>query len=145
LFRLASSKIAQNETGDSRKMRLQARLVGFTLLILPSIGFSAAFVVLWPKPVSPILAGMAMLAMFGAMLFLCTGARPEIALQMQKAIFLGAGIFGAAYVALALKYRNSASAFSLASAITAAMLGVGALGSLIIIRSSQRRKTNTKG
>lgn len=71
-------------------MRLQARLVGFTLLILPSIGCSAAFVVLWPKPLSPILAGIAMLCSFGAMLFFCIGAPPEIALQMQKAIFLGA-------------------------------------------------------
>ena len=125
-------------------MRLQARLVGFTVLILPSIGFAVAFVVLWPKPVAPILSAVAMLGTFGAMLFFVTGAPPELALQMQKAIFLGAGVFGTGYVALALKYRNTASAFSSASAIAAAMLGLGALGSFLITRSSQQRKTNTK-
>lgn len=126
-------------------MRLQTRLIGFTLLMIPAGGCAAAFVVLWPKPVSPILAGIAMLGTFGAMLLFCSGAPPDIALQMQKAIFLGAVVFGVGYLALAFKYRHAAHAFSRSCSITAVMLGLGALGSYFVVRSSRQRQIDTKG
>ena len=120
------------------------KLVPSCALILLSVGLAAAFSVLWPKPVSVILAGTSLLCVFGALLALSVVAKPEYAPQAQKAIFLTSGCFGLAFAGLAWKYRASAPAFSSASLIALAMLCFGALATFFFIRSNAVRKASLK-
>jgi hypothetical protein len=120
------------------------KLVGSSVLILLSVGLAAAFLVLWPEPVSIILAGISLLCVFGSLLVLCKAARWEYALQAQRAIFLTAGCFGLAFAGLAWKYRDSAPAFSSASLNATAMVGFGAFATFLIIRSNRERKASLK-
>jgi hypothetical protein len=64
------------------------KLVPSSALILLSVGLAAAFSVLWPRPVSVILAGTSLICAFGALLALCVVAKAEYAPQAQKAILL---------------------------------------------------------
>jgi len=116
------------------------KLVGSSVLILLSVGLAAAFLMLWPRSVSLILAGTSLLCDFGALLFLCRAARWEYALQVQRVILLASGCFGLAFAGLAWKYHHSARAFSSASLIALAMLCFGALAAFLILRSSEERK-----
>ena len=120
------------------------KLLGSSILILLSVGLTAAFLVFWPRPASVILAGTSLLSVFGAVLVLCREAKRDYALQAQKAIFLTSGCFGLAFAGLAWKYRDSAPVFSSASLIVVAMLCVGALATFLIIRSNEERKTSLK-
>ena len=120
------------------------KLIGPSVLILLSIGLAAAFLMLWPRPLSIILAGTSLLCVFGALLALCRAAGREYALQARKAIFLTSGCFGFAFAGLAWKYRDSAPAFSSASLIAMAMLCFGALATFLIIRSNEERNASLK-
>ena len=120
------------------------KLGGSSALILLSGGLAALFLVLWPRPVSVILAGTSLLCVFGALLVLCGAARPEYALRAQRAIFLTSGCFGLGFAGLAWKYRASAPAFSSASLIALAMLCFGALATFFLIRSIEGRKASLK-
>ncbi len=120
------------------------KLVGSSVLILLSGGLATGFLVLWPRPVSVILAGTSLLCVFGALLALCGAAKPEYALQARKAIFLTSGCFGLAFAGLAWKYRASAPAFSSASLIAVAILCFGALATFFFIRSIEERKASLK-
>ena len=120
------------------------KLVGSSVLILLSVGLAVSFLVLWPGPMSVILAGTSVLCVFGALLALCQAAKWEYALQAQRAIFLAAGCFGLAFAGLAWKYRDSAPAFSSASLIAIAMLCFGAFATFLIVRSNRARKTSLK-
>lgn len=118
------------------------KLVPSSVLIFLSVGLAAAFSVLWPRPVSVILAGTSLLCAFGALLALCALAKPEYAPQAQKAIFLTSGCFGLGFAGLAWKYRASAPAFSSASLIALAMLCFGALATFFFIRSNAERNAS---
>lgn len=120
------------------------KLVGSSALLILSVGLAAAFLVLWPRPVSVILAGTSLLCVFGALLALCGAAKPEYAPQAKKAIFLTSGCFGLAFAGLAWKYRASTPAFSSASLIALAMLCFGALATFFFIRSNEERKASLK-
>ncbi len=111
------------------------KLAILSALVLISIGLAVAFLALWPRPASLILAGIALLCDFGALLVPGKAAGREYALKARKAIFLAAGCFGVALVGLAWKYRKTAPAFSSASLIAAVLLCFGALGTFFIVRS----------
>ena len=120
------------------------KLFGSSVLILLSVGLAAAFLVLWPKPVSVVLAGISLLCGFAALLVFCRAAGRGYALLVRRAIFLASGSFGLALVGLAWKYRQSAPTFSSASLFTAAMLSLGAVATFLITRSFDPRKINLK-
>ncbi len=83
------------------------KLVGFSVLIILSVGLAAAFLVLWPRPMSMMLAGVSQLCCFGALLVLCTAAGREYALQAQRAIFLTSGCFGLAFMGPSLEISRA--------------------------------------
>jgi hypothetical protein len=114
------------------------KFAGSAVLVVLSVGLAAAFIVLWPKPVSVVLAGMSLLCGFGALLAFCRVAGRKYSLQAQRIIFLASGCFGLAFVGLAWKYREGSPAFSLASIIVASMLCLGALASYLIVRSASQ-------
>jgi hypothetical protein len=120
------------------------KLVPSSALILVSVGLAAAFSLLWPRPVSVILAGTSLLCAFAALLALSVVAKPEYVPQAQKAIFFTSGCFGLAFAGLAWKYRASAPAFSSASLIALAMLCFGALATFFFIRSNAGPKSSLK-
>ena len=99
---------------------------------------------LWPRPVSVILAGASLLCVFGALLALCGAARPEYALQAQRAIFLTLGCFGLGFASLAWKCRARAPAFSSAALIALAIQCFGALATFFYIRSNEECKAKLK-
>jgi hypothetical protein len=109
--------------------------MGASALLALSLGFAAAFLIQWPKPVSMVFAGTALLSGFGALLVFCKPAGREYALQARKAVFLASGCFGLAFIGLAWKYRETAPAFSLASLIAVALICLGAVTSFFITRS----------
>ena len=111
------------------------RFLGASLLILLSVGFAAAFIVRWPKPVSMVFAGISLLGAFGALLAFCKTGAHEYAHQARKAILLTSGCFGLAFIALALKYRAGAPALSLASLVAAVLLALGAFAAVLLTRS----------
>lgn len=120
------------------------KFVGSSVLVLLSVGFALAFLVLWPRPVSVMLAGISLLCGFGALLVFCSAAGWEYALQARRAIFLASGCFGLAFVGLAWKYRERTPAFSSASLLVTAMLCFGALATFLITRSIEERKAGLK-
>lgn len=119
--------------------KVSQTLAILSALVLISIGLAVAFLALWPRPASLILAGIALLCDFGALLVPSRAAGREYALKAQKAIFLVAGCCGVVFLGLTWKYRTAAPAFSLASLIAAALLGFGALATFFILRSTQTR------
>jgi|SRR5712664_4807091 len=123
---------------------VSSKLVCSSVLILLSVGLAASFLVLWPGPVSVILAGTSLLCVFGALLVLCRATKWEYALQAQRAIFLTAGCFGLAFAGLAWKYRDSAPAFSSASLIAMAMMCFGAFATFLIMRLNRERQASLK-
>jgi hypothetical protein len=114
------------------------------VLVLISVGLAAAFVVLWPRPASVVLAGISLLCGFGALLVFSGAAGRQYARQARRVIFLASGCFGLAFVGLAWKYRERAPAFSFASLITNAMLCFGALATFLITRSIEERSASLK-
>ena len=106
-----------------------------SFLVILSMGFAAAFIMQWPKPTAMVLAGISLLAGFGALLAFCKRGEHKYALQARKAIFITSGCFGLAFIALAWKQRQAAPAFSSASLVAAALLGLGAFAAFILTKS----------
>jgi hypothetical protein len=113
-------------------------LVIACVFVLLSIVLAAFFVVMWPKPMSIIVAGMSLLCGFGALLVFCRKAGGIYALQARMAIFLTSVCFGLAFVGLAWKYQKTEPALSSASLIAVALLCLGALATFFITRGASR-------
>ena len=116
------------------------KLVGSSVLLLLSGGSVAAFLVLWPRPVSLILAGISLLCVFSAVLVFLGAATREYALQVQRAIFLTFGSFGLAFAGLAWKYHARAPAFSWAALIALAIVCFGALATWFLCGQAKSAK-----
>ena len=111
------------------------KFVGPSVLVIFSVGLAVACLMLWPKPMSIILAGIAMLCDIGALLIFCNDAERALVNQARRAVFLASGSFGLAFLGLAWKYHKTASAFSSASLLAAGLLGLGAIATAVITRS----------
>jgi len=111
-----------------------AKLKGVSVLLVLSLGFTVAFLIQWPKPVSMVLAGAALVSGFGTLLVFCKPGGREYALLARNAIFFTSGCFGLAFVGLAWKYRETAPAFSLTSLIAVGLICLGAVISFFVSR-----------
>lgn len=123
---------------------VSGKLVASSALLLLSAGLTGAFLASWPKPMSLILARTSLLCVFGALLALCGAARPEYALQAERAIFLTSGCFGLGFAGLAWKYRARSPAFSWAALIALAIVCFGAVATFFYIRSNEEYKARLK-
>lgn len=115
---------------DSGKLR------GASVLLALSLGFAVAFLIQWPKPISMVFAGAALISGFGTLLVFCKSGGREYAIQARNAIFFASGCFGLAFLGLAWKYRETAPAFSLTSLVAVGLICFGAVVSFVILRST---------
>lgn len=117
------------------------RFLGPSILVALSVGLAVAFILLWPKPISVVLAGVAELCATATMLLLYIGARARGSriVLVKKAIFLPLGFFGLVFLALAWRYSKSSPAFSSASLISAGLIGLGAVAALFFTRLNEFR------
>lgn len=109
--------------------------------VLGIIAAALAFcsVALWPTPVAIILAGLSLLATFGALLVLCKATNWAFAEQVRRVIILVSGGYTLGFCALAWKYRATAPALSLASVIDVLVLLLATLAILMLTRSASVR------
>lgn len=113
------------------------KLRGASVLLAFSLGFAVTFIIQWPKPVSMVFAGTALISGFGTLLVFRKSGGREYALLARNAIFFASGCFGLAFVGLAWKYRETAPAFSLTSLIAVGLIFFGAVISFVILRSTK--------
>ncbi len=116
------------------------KLVSACAFLLLSGGMAVAFLMLWPRPVSVILAGTSLLCVFSAVLVFLGGATREYALLVRKAIFLTFVPFGLGFAGLACKYRARAPSLSCASVIALAIVCFGALATWFLCGQTKSAK-----
>ena len=113
------------------------RAVGVCVLLVLSGVLAAAFLALWPKPLSAVLAGAAGLCLTATLLVLYVWARQarqargQLA-QFRNAIILQPGLFALAFLGIAWKYYRVSPAFSSASLVSAGLFGLGAVTAFFI-------------
>ena len=107
-----------------------------------SIGFSIAFWVLRPKPISIVVGGISLLFLFAAMMVLCRGIGGEQMREARRVIFALAAALFCMFGALAWKYRQTDPALSSASLVTLAMPCLVALSALFFMRPSAKTQLN---
>ena len=118
------------------------RAVGLFVLLVLSAVSALAFLILWPKPISPILAGAAGLCLTASMLVLyiwamqTRQAREQLA-QFRKGIILQPVLFALAFLGIAWKYYRISPAFSSASLISAGLFSLGAAATFFFTRPNK--------
>lgn len=117
--------------------------VGFFVLLVLSGALAVAFVVLWPKPISAVLAGAAGCALTATMLVLYIGARGAHVqlVQLRKAIFVQPRLLAFLFLGIAWKNYKTSPSFSSASLISAGLFGLGAIVAFVLTRSTALRDT----
>ncbi len=108
----------------------------FSAFVLIADGLALFVVVLWPKPEAVTLGGLSLLATFGGLTALCRGTARVHAGQVRRLILLVSVVCGVAFAILALEYRTTAPAFSLASLINVGFLFLAVLAAFLMMRST---------
>jgi hypothetical protein len=107
----------------------------FSVFVLIAVILAFSMAALWPKPAAVTLAGLSLLATFGALTALGITAGAEFTGQLRLLIVLVSAAYSMAFVGLAWKYRIIAPRFALASLINVGLLLLTVIPALLMTRT----------